>query len=166
MRAFIGFKLDDCQMTILKIISELKKQDIHGNYTLANNIHLTLVFLGDISANEVDKVKKILDSIDYNEFPLEITLMKKLKDIVVLEVNKNNSLMSYQKQLQNRLLAEGFKIDNRPYYPHITLVRKNNDLITRDMAMNSVAREAILFSSSRINNVLTYTPIYKRKLGK
>lgn len=164
MRAFIGIKLDDCQADILEIINELKSKSMQGNYTLANNIHLTLVFLGDIPECEIDKVKAILESIEYYEFPLEIIKIKKLKDMIILEVRKDNHLMEYQKKLQNRLISEGLRIEDRPYYPHITVARKNNDSITRDLQMQSIAREVILFSSSRIYNVLTYTPISKRKL--
>ena len=58
MRLFIAINFDDSFKTgLLNIINTLKRNGIKGNFTLSDNLHLTLVFLGEIEHSSPSKVK-------------------------------------------------------------------------------------------------------------
>ncbi len=163
MRTFIGISLSDVALTrCVKLQEGLVKSGVRGNFTAKSNIHVTLEFLGEQNEENIKKIIKIMENIEFNKFSIKITKLTDLKDMVILEVEKSEELIKLQIALHDRLKDEGFRIEDRPYYPHITLVREAKMKINKDILIESEIREVTLFSSTRINNRLVYNPIYKR----
>lgn len=161
MRAFIGIKLDECLQEIVDIQEEFREVNNNANFSLKNNIHLTLAFLGEINVKQVNEVKGILNDIKINSFMLKINKIKNMRDMIILEVEQNDNLLRLQSIIESELIEKGFNLEKRKFYPHITLIRKINMNINREIDLKSRISECILFSSERINNILTYTPVYK-----
>lgn len=160
MRAFIGIKLNDVLNDIINLQNMLKIKEHNANYTLEDNIHLTLSFLGEINLEQIETIKDILNKININSFVLKITKVKKMKDMIILEIEQNHNLINLQKNIELCLLKNGFNLENRRYYPHITLARKTSQNIEKTVSIISKIRECALFSSERVNNRLTYIPVY------
>lgn len=163
MRCFIGIDFsNNCLDKINNLMLSLKKSGIRGNYTLKNNIHLTLLFLSELNEKEVEKVKKVLDNIKFDSFDILISEITKLKDIIILKVSESKELMNLQKELSLALEKEiSLKIEAK-YFPHITLVRKNNDNIFKKVEIKDKVKSIYLFSSQRILDKLTYLKEYER----
>ena len=72
MRVFISIELPE--QVKKEIFNEFKKLENSGfavgNFVSKNNIHLTLKFLGNLSGEEVDKIKKKLSEIEFKNFNL------------------------------------------------------------------------------------------------
>ncbi|NLD27059.1 MAG: RNA 2',3'-cyclic phosphodiesterase [Acholeplasmataceae bacterium] len=162
MRTFLGVKVHS--NALLKIQEELKQLDPGANHTLPGNIHLTLVFLGELSPSQVQQVTQILKSLSFQAFEIEINKIKKLHDMIIAEVKPKAELMALQEQLLDSLLRLNLQLENRRYYPHITLARKSNLEIIKPVQIVYQAQEVTLFASERINQVLTYTPLCISKL--
>lgn len=163
MRTFIGISLSDVALTrCVKLQEGLAKSGVRGNFTAKSNIHVTLEFLGEQNEENIKKIIKIMENIDFNKFSIKITKLTDLKDMVILEVEKSEELIKLQASLHDRLKDEGFRLEDRAYYPHITLVREAKMKINKDILIESEIREVTLFESTRINNRLVYNPIYKR----
>ncbi|MCK9536588.1 MAG: RNA 2',3'-cyclic phosphodiesterase [Bacilli bacterium] len=158
MRTFIGIKLNDCYNQIIEMQQEFKRMEIFGNYTLPENVHLTLLFLGELNQEEFKKVKLTLNQIEYSSFPVYIDKVKDFKDMMILEIRQSTELMQFQALLNRALTKENIYNERRPYYPHITLIRRCNYKINKEIALASTVNEAVLFSSERINNRLSYIP--------
>lgn len=137
-----------------------------GKFTLTDNLHLTLEFIGQVSPGDLKQYVNILDNLTYLPKTLNIhsvgTFTKKNKDIVWLGIKKNEVLIKLQKQLLCELEEIGYEPEKGKYKPHITLGRQvvlqdsgEININTIDIPIRSIA----LMESKRINNRLTYTVI-------
>ena len=67
------------------------------------------------------------------------------------------------KELADNLLKNGFNVDTKEYYPHITIIRKPENVnsialnnINKNLNIISKVTEITLFESTRINGRLQY----------
>ena len=66
MRTFVAVEInEEVRNSIKKIQSELK---INAKPVSLENIHFTLLFLGEISDEKSEKVQKALDSVEFSPF--------------------------------------------------------------------------------------------------
>lgn len=166
MRSFIGIKLNDCITNIASIIDELRQVDKNANYTLLSNIHITIEFLGEINEEDILKIKKIFSNLNFNSFTLNVDSLKNLRDMIILGVETNQYLNLLHGLINSELKKAGFTLQDRKYYPHVTICRKSNLNLLKSLELKSDINEIILFSSSRINNELVYAPILIKQLKK
>ena len=69
MRLFIAIRLsDEMKKALINCMHDLKKQGVEGNYVPAQNLHMTLAFIGEY--NEPEKVKKVIKKVPMPEFRL------------------------------------------------------------------------------------------------
>ena len=102
-----------------------------GNFTLKDNLHLTLNFIGE--TDRLEAVKQVMDH-SVNEtrakqIELSIQGLGKFKrregDIYWIGVDKEDTLWKIQRDLAKKLIAAGFTdVEDREYTPHLTLGRK------------------------------------------
>ncbi|HYE67318.1 MAG TPA: RNA 2',3'-cyclic phosphodiesterase [Anaerovoracaceae bacterium] len=177
MRLFIAINLtSDIKDYLMAAIQELKKEAFKGNFTRRENLHLTLVFLGELSEEKTGIIKSAMDRINGEPFLLSISGFGKFKrnsgDIHWAGVDKSEALIMIQKQLIAELEKTGFSLENREFAPHLTLGREvrladpsgniYESLPTAKQEMN-VSRISLM-KSERINEKLIYSEIYGREL--
>lgn len=140
------------------------KSDLRGNFTPKNNFHITLHFLGEISEEKVEIISNLLEKVDVSKFIVKISKLTNLKNMVILEIEKNDILNNLQHDLGLLLKKEGFNIDDRNYYPHITLVREAKKEIEKELNIESEVDKITLFLSTRDekSKKMVYTPLYER----
>jgi 2'-5' RNA ligase len=160
MRTFIGIKLKDCEKELQNIQKEFRHSGYEAGYTLPENLHMTLFFLGELNEEEVSIAKKALDECRFEGFSVHLRKVKTLRDMLIAEGEPNEGLMNFQKELDEKFRNLGFLLENRKFYPHVTLARKIKTEITKNICLGSQVTECILFSSERVNNVLQYIPKY------
>jgi len=118
-------KLADCQAKWLELPIKWTKEE---------NLHITLMFLGYLSDEELLEILKITKEVASRHEPFFINLKKIIYGppkkmpprMVWAEGEKSEELGKLQKDLENYLLAssvKGMESENRPYAPHITLGR-------------------------------------------
>ena len=154
-----------------KIKNTVRAYAIKGNFTLKNNLHLTLVFLGEVEQCDVDSIVKALDKVEYNKFDMTLNRLGKYSrrdgDILWLGMDKENSDLARLRKLVYRELGKlGFHQDK--FTPHITLGRRvvlkeDLDSIQTNEISTRVDRISLMLSE-RVDNVLTYTEIYSKIL--
>lgn len=97
-----------------------------GYRTNSLKLHLTLVFLGNILIKQLAHVQEIASQIKLPCFSLVIDTIEywKHNKIVYAGItDKPAELMKLVSQLHHDLQLAGFKLEQRPYIPHLTLVR-------------------------------------------
>lgn len=163
MRLFIGIKLDNQAINKIKAIDNyLYSQSIRGNYTNYNNIHLTLIFLGEVKKENVNKIIEVANSIDTSNLKqITINEVVNFKEMIIAKVRKSQELDSVYNQLFEKLINLHYSIQNRPFFPHITLVRETNQMIGNviNKEIISGVSKVTLFESKRVNNELQYIPL-------
>jgi len=145
---------------------QLQSSSESGNFTSNENFHLTLVFIGECDAEKVNKVKSIIDEVNFNKFTIDIDRVGSFKrdggDTWWAGVGVNKTLSKLQSDLTSKLLEAGFSVSNEKYNPHITLGRKV-DTITKPWLVQMFSETIYsydLIKSDRINDRVVYKSIY------
>lgn len=131
MRAFISINLSsEIKETIGKLISSLSKIKPNERFIKADNLHITLKFLGE---TQIQKIEDIYLSISnqlkgYGGFQCSIKGMGgfpniKSPKIVWIGVEKNREIEQLFNQIEMVCESFGFAKETRVFSPHITIVR-------------------------------------------
>ncbi len=80
MRLFIAIQLSESMRNAISDVQYLlKRQGVRGNYTPWENLHLTLVFIGEY--NDPDRVHDIIEHIPIEPFELSLNGMGAFGDL-------------------------------------------------------------------------------------
>ena len=123
MRLFIAIRLsDEMKKALVTCMHDLKKQGVEGNYVPAQNLHMTLAFLGEY--DDPAKVKDVIRKVPLPEFRLSLSEKGNFGNILWAGVKGNQKLKTYVKDLRAALAEEGIPFNREKFVPHITLIRK------------------------------------------
>jgi 2'-5' RNA ligase len=169
MRLFIAINFnDETRARLLALRDKLRSRSKRGNFSLPENLHLTLAFLGECDAKQTASVKNVMTAVNFAPFDVMINQVGLFKrggtDIWWAGAAASEPLINLQRDLTNRLTDAGFTLDKRRYSPHITLGREV-ETDTTPWAIEPFGETVTgidLMKSERINGKLTYTAIYKR----
>ncbi len=98
-----------------------------GRAVPAANIHVTLAFLGEVDAERVALVHAVATGIELQPFRLELDRLGWFSGARVgwaAPSQLPEALADLQAALRCELSARGFVLDDRPFAPHATLVRR------------------------------------------
>jgi RNA 2',3'-cyclic 3'-phosphodiesterase len=182
-RIFIAVKVDAGE-TLLKMISSLKSG--LGNesikWTNPDNIHITLVFLGDTEEEKIKIINAMLKEKceGFGSFELIIKgsgVFKNLSDprIIWTGIEPSEKLMQLNDFIKNGLKDSGTEIEDRPFKPHLTLGRikyiKDKVVLKTliDKYQNTEIQrvpvnEVIIYESILLQSGPVYIPLSKFKL--
>ena len=131
IRAFLAFDLDDA--SVRKKLTEIQSSAVGTGADLKlvepENIHVTVRFLGDISASNVDRVYEIMQTVNFSPFVIRIFgigVFPSLSYPRVLWAGITAGGMeveSIYKQLEADLRKLGVGADERGFSPHLTIAR-------------------------------------------
>lgn len=120
---------DDIRAAMAKVFSG--KQ--HGlNYLSADKLHVTLVFLGQVTAQTEAKLIKLAGNINVSPFSLSFTeaeFWRKPRIVCLTALQVPEPLQQLVLDLSSMAKDLGVSIEERPYRPHVTLVRKAKQLL-------------------------------------
>lgn len=123
MKLFIAIQLSDViKKVLVACMHDLKKQGVEGNYVPAQNLHLTLVFIGEY--DDPMKVKNIIEGVQVTPFRLGLSEKGNFGNLLWIGVKGNQKLKTYVKNLRESLKEAGIPFDDDKFIPHITLIRK------------------------------------------
>jgi len=150
MRAFVAVEIsnESTLSAIAKLQSELK---IKAKPVSKENIHFTLLFLGEISDDMAPKIMEALSSVSFN--PIEMKLIDvgafpnpRSPRVVWVGVDKDaaKNLVELAVQVEEKLLPLGFRSD-KPFKPHLTIFRIKD-------RMNDISHELNKFRSIEVGH--------------
>jgi len=170
MRLFFAVNFsEEMKSKLIALRDELRSKSARGNFSAADNLHLTLSFLGECDAKELTAAKAVLDSLTVEPMEVSIDCIGRFKrdggDIWWAGISKNEALFALQRDLTDKLLSVGFKLENRRYSPHITLAR---EVLTdaqpwRITSFGETIHSVELMKSERIQGKLAYTAIHRNR---
>ena len=91
------------------------------------NLHITLVFLGDITAEQRVHARTVADGVKQDGFELQVDTYGYFHRPKVLFAEPEcvpEAAIALQQQMYTGLKDAGFVLDTRPWHPHMTLFRK------------------------------------------
>jgi 2'-5' RNA ligase len=130
-RIFIALKVEAGE-TLLNMISSLKSGLIKDTikWTSIDNIHITLVFLGDTEESVINRIRIMLNEKCRGSGIFKLNLrgcgiFRSMNDprIIWTGVEASDNLTALNNSIMNGLRQLGVKLEDRPYNPHLTLGR-------------------------------------------
>lgn len=138
-----------------------------GRKTKAENIHLTLVFVGEVGASKLEMLCLAADRIKDSgasafDFAVEKIRYWKRNRIVYAATDRiPPELIDLVSALEDALSTAGFTLERRAYKPHITLMRDALCQTLPELAEPIAwrVREWMLVKSEQTSSGPVYTPI-------
>lgn len=193
IRTFIAIELPDQARTALTGLQNRLKGLVPARsvrWTAVENIHLTLHFLGNIAAGDVDQAAAALQVAAAGSAPFQLELAglgcfphtRRPRVIWTGVAGELEPLVALHGDLGRRLQVIDFKPESRPYAPHLTLGRIKKRIPSRQVSQvgemleqeapgvgrlaRLPVREICLFQSDLTPTGPIYTVLARSALGK
>lgn len=161
MRLFIAICLsDEMKKALISCMHDLKKQGVEGNYVPAQNLHMTLAFIGEY--DDPGKVKRVISRVPMPEFRLSLSEKGNFGNILWAGVKGNQKLKTYVRDLRAALKNAGIPFEDDRFTPHITLIRKVSARSPYQVHLPKAEMEvkrASLMKSETKNGKVTYREV-------
>lgn len=160
MRVFVAINLsEEMKEALVDTQRAMRARGVKGSYAPAENLHLTLAFLG-----EVPDAQPVLDALETVSFrPFEITLsgVGCFDDLWWAGIEASAPLTAVARRVRRALAGHNIPFDRKSFSPHITLLRRAS-MDARDVPLTPAGMrvEAIaLMRSDRGKNGMIYTEL-------
>ena len=172
MRLFIAINLtENMKEALSETVAELRAAARRGRYTRPENLHLTLVFIGE--SNRIDDILDVMEEAAERAFtePVKLALTDagafrgRGGDLHWIGIENTPELKSLVKALEAGLRAAGFEIEKRRFLPHITIAREvvvsgiPGDIAITIRPASMMAGHISLMRSERVDGRQVYTEI-------
>ncbi len=173
-RIFIAINLpSSIKERIVYLQNRLVRLDLPVRWTKKENLHLTLVFLGEIDEVRIEKTKRITREVvsQYNTFKLKLQGLGSFPDernprILWVGLEDSGDLGKLQKDLVDNLRKNHLRIDDKKFWPHLTIGRTKRKIQNFQDVKNKLGRvdlgefefEAVELMESELTD---QGPIYK-----
>ena len=145
MRSFIAVEMDEKTIESLKRIQDdISSRVPRGavKWVAASSIHLTLKFLGDTRVSILEEVERGIERAVKGTNPFEIRIKgtgcfpscRRPRVIWIGVEDESGELRSLQKRVDSEMESLGWKPEDRPFSPHLTLGRVRKGLVSTEIA--------------------------------
>lgn len=185
IRTFLAIELPKpIQKRLKEVQQELKESQADVRWVDPESIHLTLKFFGHIEEKEIESIRKAIEKPVQRTpiFSLKVKGMGGFPDlknprVLWIGLEEDGSLLSsLHKELENALEKIGFKPEDRPFHPHLTLGRVKSlrgkalllgkmDKYKGEFFGEFPVERVVLFKSDLRPTGPIYTPLKEVRLG-
>ena len=123
VRLFIAVPLSArMRAAVMAVQEEFRRGGVRGNYAKAENLHLTLAFIGEYP--DPDFVLDALDTVPFEPFELRLRGLGAFRDLWWIGLEENPALAACARRVRRALAGAGIPFDRKRFSPHITLIRR------------------------------------------
>ena len=123
MRLFIAITLSKKMKDALSDVQEkMRRMGVRGNYTVSDNLHLTLAFIGEYP--DAEEVLDVIDEIWFEPFRIRLDGLGSFGRLWWAGLEGSGELETLCKKIRRALSNAGIPYDHKKFSPHITLIRK------------------------------------------
>ncbi len=145
LRCFVAVELPEkLKNEIVARTEGLRKSGTDARWIKAENLHLTLKFLGDTPEDVLTAVKESLEKAvkDHVKFKLRLSGAgvfpdRKRPRVVWVGLEDSDRLVALQSAVEEALAELGFETEKRPFSPHLTIGRlkspRRRDFLLREL---------------------------------
>src|SRR5688572_14356842 len=123
---FAAWPAPEIQQALGRFALELQPQ-CGGRAIPARNIHLTLVFLGDIERARLPRFESLAQAVVASRFELAVDRVRYWRHNRIVWAGTGHcppAAAALVGQLAAAAAEEGIEVERRPYVPHVTLLRE------------------------------------------
>jgi 2'-5' RNA ligase len=184
MRLFLAIELpDDVREHLLNVRQRLEAWLPKIAYTRAENLHLTLKFLGEVEPKRVDAITESLSKIGTQRIELQADGIEcfpargPVRIVAASLTGSTGALRALVDAIEQRCKHLGFEREQRAYTPHVTLARARPVLsakfraiateVTEDLwpGPTFAPGEFVLMDSQLTPEGSKYTPVARFPIG-
>jgi len=180
LRLFISVNCNDkVKNQLLSVQEKIKNQSVKGSFSRPENLHLTLIFIGETPEDKIPLIASIIESAlkpPFDPFTLNFTttgcFTHSKKELWWIGTDPNdkrvNILKTIRRRIADGLYSEDINFDNRPFNPHITLgreIKHDTPILIPKQEILYPVNQISLMKSERVSGILTYTEIMGLGLG-
>lgn len=163
MRVFIAIRFSQAfKEPIFEAQDALRDNGVRGNFTLPENLHLTLAFIGE--TDRVEDIKAAVKEVAFEPFEIKtgrLGCFNGRSKVIWLGIDGEKKLKAITAELRKNLDIRGIDYAKGRFQPHITLVRQPSDMpLDIDIeSANMTVKEISVMKSERISGRLVYTAL-------
>ena len=163
MRVFIAIRFSQAfKEPIFEAQNALRDNGVRGNFTLPENLHLTLAFIGE--TDRVEDIKAAVKEVAFEPFEIKtgrLGCFNGRSKVIWLGIDGEKKLKAITAELRKNLDIRGIDYAKGRFQPHITLVRQPSDMpLDIDIeSANMTVKEISVMKSERISGRLVYTAL-------
>lgn len=160
MRLFLALRIEGpMKKALMNTMHNLKSAGVKGNYTPADNLHITLAFIGE--TDRAADIKAVIGALPVPPMRIRLNKFAMYGNILVAEAGGNQKLKEYASNVRTALEEARIDFDHKRFSPHITLVRRaggnfKNVPLPKESVM---IRHVSLMKSVRKDGKMVYTEI-------
>ncbi|MBS1196456.1 MAG: 2-5 ligase [Proteobacteria bacterium] len=171
MRLFFALWPESQVVAELSALAQGAARRWGGRATRPETLHLTLAFLGEVAVERLPAVLEAASGVEADHFAIRFDRLGYWPHNHLLwagctEVDA--ALRALAEDLAQRLRAQGFRLEDRRFVPHMTLVRKMikpPDRLPAVSAMSWNCREFVLVRSLSVRGGVDYNRLAAWALG-
>ena len=131
MRLFIAINLnDEMKDALLDIQDTMRTYGVRGRETPAENMHLTMAFIGDY--DDPQRVKEVIDSIEVRPFEMKLCGIGAFRDLWWVGTENSAPLLAISRRLRRALAEAEIPFDRKKFSPHITIIRRADGTLSEE----------------------------------
>ena len=166
MRLFFAINFNQATRSRLTALRDtLREASAYGNFSVSENLHLTLAFLGECDVREAAAAKTVLSWVRFAPFDITVDRVGRFQrdtgELWWAGLSESRPLSHLRQDLADRLAAAGLELERRRFIPHITLGRevmtRASPWATEPFGQTVVAID--LMRSEHVGGKLRYTVI-------
>ena len=181
MRLFTALEIDEKnRRKISKIQEHFKGASFKGTFVRKDNFHVTLKFLGETEPVMIKRICLAMDNAADGISAFNLSAGRpgyfKRRDGLIIWLgitDGSEEIWTISSNIEEELSKTGFRKDDIPFTPHITLARRVklrksfysvSDNIDTDRISVSI-KAVTLFESRREKGILVYDSLYRAELA-
>jgi 2'-5' RNA ligase len=149
MRTFVAVEVSskEAVQNMLNFQNELLQAGLNAKAVDANQLHFTLMFLGEVNPAMLESIQSNLSDLKFE--PINVTYTgvgvfpnEKFVRVIWIGVDRDSApkLIQLARDVESRLSKLGFRSD-KPFHPHITLFRIKGKVRNLDTLMSFKERK-------------------------
>jgi 2'-5' RNA ligase len=163
IRSFIAVEIsDNARSEITRILNKFSQEDTGARWVKQDNLHITLLFLGEVSEGFITKAEKELTIIAQSQKQFEMSFKNigafpslHSPRIIWIGVGQGaDELIDLQGKIESAFTKIGYEPEARKFHPHLTIgrvkFRFNNPQIFETHYQSEVfgVKSVVLFKST------------------
>lgn len=147
MRLFVSIDPSrEVRLQLSQWLPELKEL----RKTAQEQLHLTLLFLGDQSGDAVSEIQVLLEEIPFEPFEMSISGIgafpnNRYPSVIWAGAEEHPEMMKLQNEISEKLAGYMPRVPVKPFHPHITLARVKDKKRLNDKKIFSLKTDPLKF---------------------
>jgi RNA 2',3'-cyclic 3'-phosphodiesterase len=127
LRVFFALVPDNATQASLGVLARDVAVRAGGRAIVDPNIHLTLAFVGEVGVDRIDVLREVVDALPREAFVLVLDCVGTFRHSEIAWIAPSQipaALLELQSRIVTALAKDDFRIEERPFHAHVTLVRR------------------------------------------